>query len=354
MRLAKLRETLSEQGLDAVLIGQPQNRRYLSGFTGSAGWLLITSQRAMLATDFRYHEQVQRQAPDFELAKIKTQFSKALPGFLDELGVRRLGFESQHLTVDELRTLSEATKGVEWIALKDTVEALRAVKDSTEIQALRRSAALNDAAFAYLMEIIQPGMTEIEIAWQIESYLRTHGASKVAFDIIVASGPNGALPHARPSERQVQSGEPVVIDMGCILDGYCSDMTRTICLGEPPPTYLDVWNLVLQAQEAALDGIRAGLTSREADALARDPIQAAGYGEQFGHGLGHGVGLAVHEKPRASVLAEDTIEANMSLTVEPGIYLPGEFGVRIEDLVIVEEEGIQNLTATPKIAVINQ
>jgi Xaa-Pro aminopeptidase len=354
MRLEKVRSTLIDQDLDAVLVGEPHNRRYLSGFTGSAGWSLITADRAILATDFRYHEQVQRQAPEFELAKIKTRFSKVLPEFLAELGVQRLGFESQYLTVDELQTLSGSTPDVEWVPLKDTVETLRAIKDRTEIEALRRSAALNDAAFAHLMEIIQPGMTELEVAWQIESYLRTHGASKVSFDIIVAAGPNGALPHARPSDHRIQAGEPIVIDMGCILAGYCSDMTRTLCLGEPESTYLEVWNLVLEAQEAALTGIRAGLTGREADALARDPIQAAGYGEQFGHSLGHGVGLAVHEKPRASSLSEETLATNMSLTVEPGIYLPGKFGVRIEDLVIVEAEGIQNLTATPKIAVISR
>ncbi|MGD2040182.1 MAG: Xaa-Pro peptidase family protein [Anaerolineae bacterium] len=354
MRLTKLRSTLADQDLDAILVGQADNRRYLSGFTGSSGWLLITAERALLATDFRYYEQVERQAPDFELAKIKARLSAELPDLLADLSVQRLGFESQHLSVDELHTLSESTGDVEWVPLKETVETLRATKDQAEIEALRRSAALNDAAFAHLVEIIRPGMTELEVAWQIESYLRTHGASKVAFDIIVAAGPNGALPHARPSDHPIQPGEPVVIDMGCILDGYCSDMTRTICLDEPPPTYLKVWNLVLEAQEAALAGIRAGLTGREADALARDPIQAAGYGEQFGHGLGHGVGLAVHEMPRASFLSEDTLATNMSLTVEPGIYLPGEFGVRIEDLVIVEAEDIQNLTATPKIAVISR
>ncbi|MGD8597074.1 MAG: Xaa-Pro peptidase family protein, partial [Anaerolineae bacterium] len=283
MRLTKLRSTLADQDLDAILVGQADNRRYLSGFTGSSGWLLITAERALLATDFRYYEQVKRQAPDFELAKIKARFSAELPDLLADLSVQRLGFESQHLTVDELHTLSEPTGDVEWVPLKETVETLRATKDQAEVEALRRSAALNDAAFAHLMEVIQPGMTELEVAWQIESYLRTHGANKVAFDIIVAAGPNGALPHAQPGDHRIQPGEPVVIDMGCILDGYCSDMTRTICLDEPPPTYLEVWNLVLEAQQAALAGIRAGLTGREADALARDPIQAAGYGEQFGH-----------------------------------------------------------------------
>ena len=353
MRLAKARDTLTEQAVDAMLIGQTENRRYLSGFTGSAGWLIVTLDEAILVTDFRYFEQVERQAPGWELVKIQTKFSELLPGVLADLGVRRLGFESQHLTVDDLHTLSQDTEGIEWVPLKETVERIRAVKDEAEIEALRRSAALTDAAFAHLMEVIRSGMTEREAAWEIEAYMRTHGASKVAFDLIVAAGPNGAMPHARASEHAIQSGEPIVIDIGCVLDDYCSDMTRTVCLGTPNAKYLEVWNLVLQAQEAAEAGIRAGASGVEADALARDPIKESGYGEQFGHGLGHGVGLAVHEKPRASWQSEDTLEASMSLTVEPGIYLPGEFGVRIEDLVIVREDGVEVLTSTPKIPIVS-
>jgi Xaa-Pro aminopeptidase len=180
--------------------------------------------------------------------------------------------------------------------------------------------------------------------------MRTHGASKVAFDLIVAAGPNGAVPHARAGDHIIRPGEPIVVDIGCILDGYCSDMTRTICLGEPSAKYLEVWNIVLQAQKAAETIIRAGLCGVEADSAARDLIAEAGYGEHFGHGLGHGVGLAVHESPRASQLSDHTLEAGMTLTVEPGIYLPGEFGVRIEDLVIVREDGVEILTGTPKTA----
>lgn len=348
MRLSKLRTALQEHDLDALLIGQAQNRRYLSGFSGSAGWLLVTAERAVLAADFRYYEQASRQAPDWELARITTKFTDLLPDLVADLDIGRLGFESEHVTVAQLDSFREATEGVEWLPLQGTVERLRMVKDETEIEALRRSAALNDAAFAHLLTVIEPGMTEQAVAWEIESYLRTHGASKVSFDLIVAAGPNGALPHARPGDHAIGEGEPIVIDMGCILDDYCSDMTRTICLGRPDEKYLAVWNLVLQAQEAALHGIRAGMEGVEADALARRVIEEAGYGDYFGHGLGHGVGLAVHEGPRASKLSEDTYEAGMSLTIEPGIYLPGEFGVRIEDLVIIGEEGVENLTHSPK------
>lgn len=353
MRLTKLRAILPEHDIDAILVSQPQNRRYLSGFTGSAGWLVITAERAVMATDFRYYEQVGREAPGFELARIQTRVSDLLPEVLTDLGIKRLGFESQHLTVEQLSTFSKAAGGVEWLPLENTVEKIRAVKDQGEIDALRRSAALNDDAFAHLLEVIKPGMTEREAAWEIEAYMRSHGASKVAFDLIVAAGPNGALPHARPGDQAIQPGAPVVIDIGCVLDDYCSDMTRTFCLGEPSSRYLEVWNLVLQAQEAAEAVIRAGTRGVETDAAARDLIVEAGYGDYFGHGLGHGVGLAVHEGPRASRLSEDTFEVGMSLTVEPGIYLPGEFGVRIEDLVIIGKDGIEILSNTPKRPVVD-
>jgi Xaa-Pro aminopeptidase len=353
MRLTKLRAVLPEHNIDAVLISQPENRRYLSGFTGSAGMLVVTADRAVMATDFRYYEQVGREAPEFELAKITTRVSDLLPEVLADLGVKRLGFESQHVTVEQLNTLSKATEGVEWLPLENTVETIRAVKDQDEIDALRRSAALNDAAFAHLLDVIKPGMTERAAAWEMEAYMRSHGASKVAFDLIVAAGPNGALPHARPGDQAIQPGAPVVVDIGCVLDDYCSDMTRTFCLGEPSSKYLEVWDVVLQAQEAAKAVARAGTTGVEADAAARDLIVEAGYGDYFGHGLGHGVGLAVHEWPRAGRLSEDTFEAGMSLTIEPGIYLPGEFGVRIEDLVIIGQDGIEILSNTPKRPVVD-
>ncbi len=352
MRLEKLRQGLAEENLDAILVSGADNRRYLSGFTGSAGHLLVSPDRAVLATDFRYYEQVGREAGAFELARITTTMAALLPELLAGGGIRRLGFESEYMTVSELQTLSGATDGVEWVPLKETVARLRAIKDEAEIELLRRSAALNDEAFAHLTRTVRPGMTEREAAWEIEAYMRGHGASKVAFDLIVAAGPNGALPHARPGDRAIEEGQPVVVDIGCVLDGYCSDMTRTFCLGEPSAHYLEVWQIVLRAQEAALGAVRAGLSGVAADAAARDVIEAAGYGEQFGHGTGHGVGLAVHEQPRAGRLSQDTLQAGMSLTVEPGIYLPGQFGVRIEDLVIVREEGIENLTGSPKLPVL--
>jgi Xaa-Pro aminopeptidase len=347
-RLNKLRQRLAEQHLDAMLVTNADNRRYLSGFTGSAGALVITPDQAVLVTDFRYYEQVTREASGFRLARIETKLADRLPGLLDELGVERLGFESEHVTIAQHEEWTNVTGDVTWLPMKEMVEGIRAVKEAEEIDALRGSVALTDAAFAHLLNVIQPGMTEKQVAWEIEAYMRAHGAGKVAFDLIVAAGPNGALPHARPGTHIIQEGEPIVVDIGCVLDGYCSDMTRTFSLGEPSVRYLEVWQIVLEAQETAQAAIQAGVTGVEADALARRVIEQAGYGKQFGHGLGHGVGVAVHEEPRASRLSDDVLEAGMTLTLEPGIYLPGEFGVRLEDLVVIRSEGVEVLTQSPK------
>jgi len=352
MRLDNLRQVLQGQGVDAVLVSQPENRRYLAGFTGSAGWLVISADRAVLATDFRYYEQMQSEAPAFELAKVTTKFADLLPALLNDMGVRNLGFESQFVTVDDLHEWSQVTSNVEWLPLQQVVENLRAVKEEAEIDAIRRSARLTDAALAHLFSVLRPGMTEREAAWEIEAYMRTHGATKLAFDLIVAAGPNGALPHAHPSDRPIQPGEPIVFDIGCVCDGYCSDLTRTVCLGKASSKYLEVWQIVLRAQEAAEQLLRAGTNGVEVDAAARDLIGQAGFGDQFGHGLGHGVGLAVHEAPRASRLSPDRFEAGMILTVEPGIYLPGEFGVRIEDLVVIRQSGVEVLSSAPKMPLV--
>lgn len=348
MRTSQLREKLPTLGVDALLVTQPENRRYLSGFTGSAGWLIISPGSAVLMTDSRYYEQVGREAPDWGLARITGTPYPVLAEQLQAIGVRRLGFESQHVTVDQLETLKRELPDVEWVPLKDTVEPLRAVKDEGEIAAARRAVALTDQALAHALSVARPGMTERQVAWEIESYMRTHGAAAVSFEPIVAAGPNGALPHARPSDRPIQAGEPIVIDIGCVVDGYCSDLTRTVSLGRPSERVLEVWDIVLRAQLAAEAVMRAGLPGSQADAAARDVIVAAGYGDQFGHGLGHGVGLVVHEKPGAGRLSTDVLAAGNLVTVEPGIYLPGEFGVRIEDLVLVREDGIEVLSAAPK------
>jgi len=352
MRLTKLRQQLRNENLDAILITNATARRYMSGFTGSAGTLVISQERALLATDFRYYEQMSKQAPEFELAKVEGQFPDLLPGLVSELGIQRLGFESDDVTFALHEQLADALpKGVEFVPTSGLVREISAEKDEGEMVTLQKAIDLTDAAYAHIVEFMQPGMTEREIAWELESFMRTRGAEAMAF-IIVGSGPNGAMPHARPTDRVIQAGDPIVIDIGAVVDGYYSDLTRTVALGEGSEKYRKVYEIVLQAQEAALRGIRPGMTGREADALARGVIEEAGYKDHFGHGLGHGIGLVGgHNKPSLSHRhpgGKEKLRVGMVFTVEPGIYLPGEFGVRIEDDVVLEEDGVRVLTQAAK------
>ncbi|MEA3459204.1 MAG: M24 family metallopeptidase, partial [Chloroflexota bacterium] len=232
---------------------------------------------------------------------------------------------------------------------KDMVEKIRAVKEEDELKKIKRAVALTDEAFAHIVDFIEPGMTEKEVAWELEVFMRTYGAEKMAFDPIVAAGPNGAMPHATPSEQAIRPGESLIMDFGCVIDGYHSDMTRTICLGRPDDRFQEVYDLVLSAQLAAEEAIRPGMMGKEADGIAREVIEKAGYGEQFGHGLGHGVGLAIHEKPTLGALSCDVLEPGMVFTVEPGIYIPGWGGVRIEDVVVLGEDGPEVLTEAAKL-----
>jgi Xaa-Pro aminopeptidase len=341
---------LAEQSIDALLVGNPENRFYLSGFTGSAGLLYVSAELALIAVDFRYHEQVGLEAPDFELVKVTSTFADVLPEVVARRPVKRLGFEADHATFAEVQEWMAAAPEVEWAPTKSLVIDQRAVKDAGEIETLRQAIRLTDAALAAALAQTRPGMSERDLAWLIETYVRTHGAPAMAFDIIVASGPNGARPHAKASDAILPPGQPIVIDMGAKLNGYCADLTRTVCLGRPtdPDRFWEIYNTVLRAQQAAEAAIQPGLTGVEVDAVARELISEAGFGEFFGHGLGHGVGLAVHEMPRLSRLGTGRLAAGNVVTVEPGVYLPGWGGVRIEDVVLVTENGVEVLTMAPK------
>ena len=354
MRLTNLRRKIADAVLDGALITDPLNRRYLSGFAGSAGWLLVTDERAMLAVDSRYFERAAREAPDWEQVHIQTTYPDALVEMVARAGVERLGFESDHLTVAQFKELREklsagAQTAITPVPIEKLVLTMRAVKEESEIAALRSAIACSDAAFAHLCTVVEPGMTEAQVSWELESYMRQHGASATAFPTIVGSGPNGAMPHATATDRVIQAGEPIVIDFGAVVDGYCSDITRSFCLKRSGDRYHETWQLVLEAQQAAVRGLRPGMTGVEADALARDVFEAAGQGEAFGHGLGHGVGLQIHEEPRMGRLAKDhVIEPGQVITVEPGLYYPGWGGVRIEDVVVVREDGVEVLTGAIK------
>jgi len=357
MRLKKLRKQLDEEQLDAIMVTDPANRRYLSGFTGSAGTLIISSDQALLATDFRYYEQVESQAPDFQLVKLTGRLLAMLPDVVADLGVRRLGFESDNLTVALYNDLLAALPdNVELVTTSNIVEDIRVLKEENELPSLQQAIDITDAAYAHITEFIQPDMTERQIAWEIERFMRSAGAENTSFPVIVAAGPNGAMPHATPSDRPIEPNDPIVIDMGALVNGYHADLTRTFALEKPSARYLEVYEIVLKAQKASLQGIQAGMTGQEADAIARTIIEDAGYGEEFGHGLGHGVGLVIHEKPWLSHLdrGENVLRSGMVFSIEPGIYLPGEFGVRIEDLGLLREDGLITLSSAAKDPALNR
>ena len=351
-RVERVRAALAAQGLDALFVIKAENRRYLSGFTGSAGVLIITAEEALLATDFRYYEQVKLQAPDFTLVEVTGPVVKTLAEQVERLGLRRVGFESQTLTVDAYHEWKTEMPSVEWVPTKNIVESLRMVKDAQEMEAITEAVRIADEAMMHIMEWLRPGVTEREIAWELEVYMRTHGAEKPSFTTIVGSGPNGAMSHAIASERPVAIGDPIVIDMGAMVRGYCSDLTRSFCLGEAREEYLAIWHTVFEAQKAAEAAVRPGLTGVALDGVARQVIEQAGYGDKFGHGLGHGVGLEIHESPSVGRLSEDTLAEGHVVTIEPGIYLPGWGGVRIEDMVVVTGDGCRILTQSPKMPVI--
>ena len=350
-RLQKLRQVFSGKEIDAILISQPENRYYLSGFNGSSGYLLITSQNTVLVTDSRYTEQARTQAPDYDIIQMQNNMTDWLPCLTTELNVRTLGFEAGDITFTLYRRLADALKPANLILtpVDGLVESLRAVKEPEEIGFITKAAEMTDRAMEHIEELIHPGISEKEVAWGIEKFLRERGSQPLPFEVIVASGPNAALPHAKPSPRTICTGEPVVIDIGARYRGYISDLSRTFCVGVPDDTFKKVYDAVLGAQLAALAIMREGMTGDGADSLARTVIEQTGYGEAFGHALGHGVGLASHEPPRLGPKSADILTSGMVFSVEPGIYLSGWGGVRIEDLVTIENGNVNVISKARKV-----
>ena len=352
-RLESVRAGLSERELDAMLISNSANRRYVSGFAGSAGYLLISPTEAVLATDFRYVEQAQNQAPEFRIERIGGKLDW-LPKLLSGIGARRIGFESQDVSVAThsafRKAIDEAgtADGVTLVETSDLVEKLRGVKDGEEMKLVQRAVEIADQAFEAVAPTIQAGQREREVAWELEKAMRDRGAEAISFDIIVAAGPNGALPHHRAGETAIRQGEPIVIDMGASYSGYCSDLSRSVIVGEPDDTFRKVYDTVLRAQSEAEQRVRSGMTGGEVDTVSRDIISEAGYGENFGHSLGHGVGLDVHEFPRLGPNVDDRLDDGMVFTVEPGIYVSGWGGVRIEDMVVLENGSARVLSSAHK------
>lgn len=348
--LTQVRAFMAQNKLDAFLITDDHNRRYLTGFTGSSGNLLITPQNQYIVTDFRYFEQVSRQAPDWQLWKQKMKLHQATSDLLQEVKPKKIGFESKGLTVHDWQFYRKKAPHLSWFPTDDLVHRIRGIKNAQEISAIAKAQSITDQAATYLPRLIEPGKTEKQVAWELEKQLRDLGTDRIAFEIIVASGPNSALPHYRPGSRVIQENEMVLVDFGATWNGYHSDMTRTYFTGEPTERYQQIYLIVLQALEKVQQTIRAGFGLKAGDAVARELIKAAGYGDNFGHGLGHGVGLQIHEIPRMSYRTAETeiLAANHVVTIEPGIYIPEWGGIRIEDLALITPDGVELFTKTSK------
>jgi Xaa-Pro aminopeptidase len=336
-RIARLREKLD----DPLLVTDPVNVRYLSGFESTNAALLVDDARVRLFADFRYAE-TGRRVPGVEFAETKRN---VLADLAEQLS-GRIAFEARSVTYAGYETL--AAGGLELVPTRGLVEGLRKVKEAAELDAIRRAAAIADAAFARLAQERFVGRTEREVAWRMEELLHAEGAHGLSFPVVVAAGVTGATPHAKPGDRRIEAGETVVVDAGAVLDGYCSDCTRTFATGRLPEELDRAYRICLEAQLAGLGTVRAGVGGAEADAAARNVIEAAGYGEAFGHGLGHGIGLAVHEEPVLRKESTDVLEPANVVSVEPGIYLAGLGGIRIEDLVVVTDDGAEVLTPFTK------
>jgi len=352
-RLAKLRLELIEKEINALLVSQPKNRFYLSGFDGSDGYLLITAKDLIVATDFRYTEQVKRQSPDYKLFQIIGKMAEWFPELIEGLNLKQLGFESSATTFAQYTQISEiiSTQKLPLVLVptENVVERLRSIKEPDEIAFIQKASEIGDRAFEYVTDRLKIGMTEKEIAWALEKHMRENSSQSMPFEVIVGAGPNGALPHAQPSDRPIAAHEPIVIDMGASFGGYSSDLTRTIFLDKPDETFIKIYNIVQKAQETAINGIKEGTSGIQADALARDIIKEAGYNDMFGHGLGHGVGLDTHDPaPRLSYLSNDVLANGMVFSIEPGIYLPEWGGVRIEDLAMLENGKVKLLSHAKK------
>jgi len=344
-RADRLVEKLRERELDSLLVTDLVNVRYLSGFTGTNGVCVVGPELRLFLTDFRYVERAQAEVLDFERARGKQDL---LSDAAERLS-GRVGFEDQHMSVRQHERLCGLVPdGVELVAAGGVVEELRAVKEPEELRAMCEAAARADDMYEYIRERGLVGRTEREVAVDVEREMRARGAEDPSFPSIIAAAANGALPHATPGDAEIGPDTLVIIDMGCRVDGYCSDCTRTFATGSLSDEAGSVYELVLAAQQESLAAVLPGAEERAVDAVARDRIAAAGYGDRFGHGLGHGVGLEIHEAPRLAQSAEGSLKAGNVVTVEPGVYVPGAFGVRIEDLVVVTEDGNEVLSHFPK------
>jgi Xaa-Pro aminopeptidase len=350
MRLERLMDFMKKRQLEAVIIADGCNMEYFSGFSGATGYLYISEKVKKILTDSRYTTQAKMESKDFDIYEVNSgrNYVDAIHKMMQEDNIKSIGFEDTYLKYSEVVKFMQSGENQKWVPLADELSNLRSIKDEQEIQKLKMAESIGDKSFTRILDILRPGMTEIEVAAELEYGMKMNGAQGFSFDSIVASGPNSALPHATPSARKLETGDFVTMDFGCIYQGYCSDMTRTVVIGKASDKQREIYQIVLDAQLSALEFIKAGRTGKEVDQVARDIIEKAGYGAYFGHGLGHSVGLEIHEEPRLSPTCSVELKVNVIETVEPGIYIPEFGGVRIEDMVLVTEEGCINFTNSPK------
>ena len=350
-RVCRLQEWMQAQGLDGFLTCDNINRRYLTHFSSSAGWAAVTLKDMTFFCDSRYTTAAEAQAKDCSVMEVKS-FADAIFHWTEENNLCRIGIEASRLTLSTYNALKEKL-GEEWlVASEDPIAQLRMVKEAEELNSLTRAAQLADEAWAELLQEPGQGRSEKALAWRLEQLLREKGAKRLSFETIVASGINGACPHAEPSDRLIQKGDLVTVDFGCVVDGYCSDMTRTVAVGNPNDEAKYWYESVLQAQTKAVEAVCAGTSAKEVDALSRRILKEAGLDQYFGHSLGHGVGLEIHELPNLSPKSDTVLKEGMVVTVEPGVYLPQKGGVRIEDTVVVLADGCRLLTHSPKVLTI--
>lgn len=359
-RVAALRKLLVERALDGILVQSRATSRYLSGFSlrrgdestsGYSGTLLVTADRSWILADNRYLEQAAAEAPGWELVLTADPLPVALPPLLVEAGIRRLGLEADRISHAVWQSLSAAAAAVELVPVESDLEELRIVKSAAEIDAIGRACALGDRAFDFVVAAVQPGMTERGVARLITQFFEDHGAEDLAFDSIVLVGARASMPHGTPNDTAVRLGQPLLMDFGCQVDGYRSDMTRTVFVGQPNPQARRRHDLVAGAQQAALAAIRVGAPASAPHQAAQAYLAEAGYPGAFSHGVGHGIGLETHEPPSLKT-SDAPLRAGMVFSVEPGLYLPGEIGIRIEDIVVLDERGPRLLTASPRGAIV--
>ncbi|MDM5211734.1 M24 family metallopeptidase [Peribacillus sp. RS7] len=346
-KLMRLRASMEKVGIDGFLITSTYNRRYMTNFTGSAGVVLISQKEAKFITDFRYVEQAGKQAADYEIVQHKGTIIEEVGKQAKEMNIGTLGFEQEHMTFATYKAY-EAGIEAQLLPVSGVIENLRLIKTSSEIKILKEAAAIADAAFTHILDYMRPGISELDVSNELEFFMRKQGATSSSFDIIVASGVRSALPHGVATDKIIEKGDFVTLDYGAYYNGYVSDITRTLAVGKPSEELINIYDIVLEAQLRGMAGIKPGMTGREADALTRNLIEEKGFGQYFGHSTGHGIGLEVHEGPALSLRSDIILEPGMAVTVEPGIYLPGVGGVRIEDDTIVTNEGNEALTHSTK------